>query len=383
MERRRIAFYAPLKAPDRGSLSGDRRIGQLLMRALLEAGYDVELAARLRSRESKGDVARQQRLRSAGERWAERLIRRYLRRPAVARPALWFTYHLYYKAPDWIGPAVTRALAIPYVVAEASHAPKRDREPWRMVHRAAAEAIGEADIIIALNSDDVGCLEQLVPAHRIAKLAPFIDIDAYRPRHTKEALRARLGGALGLHAARPWLVCVGMMRAGDKFASYRVLAAALLRLLGLDWQLLIIGDGPCREAVEDLFAPMAERVRFVGKVEPESVVQVLGACDLYVWPAVNEAFGLAFLEAQTAGLPVVSCQTRGVPDVVANGETGLLIPPDDARALALAVEELLKNDAKRMQMAAAGAHRCQRLHGIAPAARRLKTLLDPLFRRRD
>ena len=61
------------------------------------------------------------------------------------------------------------------------------------------------------------------------------------------------------------------------------------------------------------------------------------AADLYLWPAINEAYGMAFLEAQAAGLPVIAGRTGGVPAVVAADETGLLTPVGDAHAFAAAV----------------------------------------------
>src|SRR4030095_4370142 len=74
------------------------------------------------------------------------------------RPQAWFTYHLYHKAPDWLGPPVSRALGIPYLVAEASHAPKRAGGPWDLGQRAAAAAIAAADAILVLNPTDRDCL---------------------------------------------------------------------------------------------------------------------------------------------------------------------------------------------------------------------------------
>src|SRR3977135_2231917 len=120
----RIAFYAPLKPPDHPVASGDRRVGQLLLDALRGAGHSPFVASRLRSYDGAGDPLRQTRLRAIGEGGARRLLRQWRTQPAAA-PDLWFTYHLYYKAPDWLGPAISTALGIPYVVAEASHAPKR------------------------------------------------------------------------------------------------------------------------------------------------------------------------------------------------------------------------------------------------------------------
>ena len=120
MTPRRIAFYAPLKAPTHPTPSGDRRMARLLMQTLELAGAKVELASDFRSYDGQGDPARQKALRATGDILAAELIERYRAREDSARPTAWFTYHLYHKAPDWIGPKVAAALDIPYLVAEAS-----------------------------------------------------------------------------------------------------------------------------------------------------------------------------------------------------------------------------------------------------------------------
>ena len=113
----RVAFYAPLKAPDHPVPSGDRAIARLLLAALERAGatrgWEVDVASRLRSFDGAGDADRQARLREIGARIADRLLHRYREAPAGRRPDLWFTYHLYHKAPDWIGPVVSERLGIP------------------------------------------------------------------------------------------------------------------------------------------------------------------------------------------------------------------------------------------------------------------------------
>ena len=120
----RIAFYAPLKPVDHPIPSGDRQLGEALQEALRIRGHDTFVASRFRSFEGDGDARRQSRLAELGRRLGDRLVRRLSR--VERRPDVWFTYHLYHKAPDWLGPKVSRALDIPYVVAEASVAPLLD-----------------------------------------------------------------------------------------------------------------------------------------------------------------------------------------------------------------------------------------------------------------
>ncbi|MET0527664.1 MAG: glycosyltransferase family 1 protein, partial [Microvirga sp.] len=113
--RKPIAFYAPLKSPNHPLPSGDRTMARLLMKALDRAGFPPLLASELRTLDKSGDPARQDALRQQSLDESSRLIEHYKSLPETNRPCLWFTYHVYYKAPDWIGPRVSKALNIPYV----------------------------------------------------------------------------------------------------------------------------------------------------------------------------------------------------------------------------------------------------------------------------
>ena len=108
MAARRIAFYAPLKAPTHPTPSGDRRMARLLIQALEAAGAEVALASDFRSYDGQGDAARQKALRAKGTAVADRLVGQYRALGDGERPTAWFTYHLYHKAPDWIGPKSRR-----------------------------------------------------------------------------------------------------------------------------------------------------------------------------------------------------------------------------------------------------------------------------------
>jgi glycosyltransferase involved in cell wall biosynthesis len=266
----RIAFYAPMKPPSDPVPSGDRRMARLLISALTSAGHEVELASKLKARDGAGDAATQMTIRARGESIARKLIARYRKKP----PDVWFTYHVYHKAPDWIGPAVVEALGIPYVIAEASYAPKQAGGGWDMGHRAAAQAIGRADAVVVLNSNDAACVRPLLkPGAHMTALRPFLD--------AAPVMRARTTSP-----KTPLLLTVAMMRTGDKLASYRVLAEALTRLDDLDWQLVVVGDGPARQHVEAMFPA---RAKFVGELPSHRLPEIYAAADIFVWPAVREA----------------------------------------------------------------------------------------------
>jgi glycosyltransferase involved in cell wall biosynthesis len=347
-----LAFYAPLKSPDHPTPSGDRRMAQALLEALRRTGQAVELACRLRTYDRDGDLRRQQRLQALGERCATKLLRHY--QAGHDRPQAWLTYHGYHKAPDWLGPRVSAALRIPYILIEASFAPKQAAGPWALGHRATEQALRQADIVIGLTTLDLACLAPLVsPPAQLRHLPPFLDPAPYVAGEARDRHRATIAARWPMDPGCPWLLTVAMMRDDVKRDSYRLLAQALERIRDRPWQILVIGDGPARGEIEAAFALLGARAVFAGALPDAELPACYAACDLYVWPAVREAYGLAMLEAQAAGLPVVAGREGGVAEVVRHGVTGVLTPPREPKAFAQAVAALLADDARRHAMAAA------------------------------
>jgi len=373
----RIAFYAPMKAPDHPNLSGDRHIARLLVAALSGAGHDVDIASGFRSRDGHGDSRRQERIRDAGAGLAHRLLRRYRKLPEDLRPQLWFTYHLYHKAPDWLGPAVAGALGIPYVVAEASFAPRQADGPWALGHGAAREAIAGAAAIFNLNPGDAGCLGPLLDdPRRLVSLRPFVDLAAYPARVPGADARGVLAGRLNLPAHETWLVAVAMMRQGNKRDSYLLLADALARVESRGWRLIVVGDGPVRAEVEAAFAGFPSgQVVFAGRLESAALRTLVARCDLFVWPGVREPIGMAMLEAQASGVPVVTGRGPGIADIVQEGRTGRLVPRGDAGAFAAAVDGLLQDPGERAAMGARARKAVREHHDIAAASVTLDAVL--------
>lgn len=360
----RIAFYAPMKPPTHPVPSGDRLMARQLMAALAKAGHTVDLASDIRAWAAASDALRHREVAREAAAAADRLIDRWRRGPADRHPTLWFTYHLYHKAPDWVGPRVAAALGIPYVVAEASRAAKQADGPYGFGFRAADAALRQADLVIAMARADRPGLAAVVAADRLVVLPPFLDDAAVAQVRLGRA--GRVGAATG---AVPALLAVAMMRSGDKERSYTVLAAALARLADRPWHLTLAGEGPARNRVLQRFD--RDRVTAHGLLAPEAVAHLYAAADLYLWPSVNEAYGLALLEAQAAGLPAVAGRTGGVPDIVEDGVTGLLVPPEDEAAFAEATAALLDDPDRRAAFGKAAAAKVDRAHTLTAAAERL------------
>jgi L-malate glycosyltransferase len=133
-------------------------------------------------------------------------------------------------------------------------------------------------------------------------------------------------------------------------------AAATLSSRGVPLRVVLAGDGPARAKLTRLAVALGieERVDFRGEIPHGAVSAVLRELDVFVMPSRAEGFGVAALEAQAMELPVVATCVHGIPDVVRDGETGLLVPPGDLDALADAIERLAADAALRAEMGRAG-----------------------------
>jgi len=362
----RIAFHAPLKPPDHPVPSGDRQMARLLLRALERASHPVEVASTLRCYDGTGDPETQRRLFAEAANECERLRRLYADQPG-RRPALWFSYHVYYKAPDLIGPAMARALGIPYVVAEASRARKRLSGPWAGFAEAAEAAIDAASLALCLSERDRQAVEaHRPPGQRVAALPPFLEPPPPPPT------RSTIG-------TPPHLLTVAMMRPGDKLASYSRLAEALHILADRPWNLDVVGDGPAAAEVAALLAPFGPRVRLHGTRPPEALAEWYAGADLLLWPGLNEAFGMVYLEAQAHGTPAVAIDNAGTGTVIHDGVGGRLTGPSGAE-YAAAVAALL-DDPVRLTGLRTGARRhVEDHHSLNAAAARLDGLLKETLR---
>lgn len=352
-----VAFYAPLKSPEHPTPSGDRQIARNLMTALERAlNRPVTLASELRSFEPEGSTAAQQDISKIAHSEIARLLE------SKTAPAIWVSYHNYYKAPDLIGPEVSRAWNIPYVLIEATRASSRLTGPWEAFAHAAEAACNSADVIFHFTENDRFALARdRVGDQQIVELPPFLN---------RETLP--LAGT----CAGPMLA-VGMMRHKDKLASYALIADALDFLKTPDWRLDVVGDGPARAEVEAMFTRFGSRIRFLGALGQDVLQMTYGTAGQFVWPGVNEAFGMVYLEAQAAGLPVVAQNRAGVRDVLVPGSYP--DPDQGAAALAVRMDALLSDPCLRQREGERARRYIQDRHLLPAAAGTLRSTLQPLI----
>jgi glycosyltransferase involved in cell wall biosynthesis len=131
-----------------------------------------------------------------------------------------------------------------------------------------------------------------------------------------------------------------------------LLLHALGRLVGDAWTLTIAGDGPQRAPLELLAAHLgiADRIRFAGWLDGDGLVDAYHGANLFVYPSRHEGMPNAVLEAMASALPVIATRIAGNEELVGEGETGLLIEPENQQALEKALSDLMADGERRRRL---------------------------------
>ncbi|MCB1474324.1 MAG: glycosyltransferase [Rhodobiaceae bacterium] len=337
-----------------------------IMRALQDGGHDARLVSQLRAHFSDPDPAGLARLKRDAADETARILSEYAA-PQAWRPDLWLTYHNYYKAPDLIGPEVAQGLAIPYCGIESSFARKRRSDGWAEWSAAAEFGMRRARLNFWMTDVDRQGMSEIAFDDRLVAMPPFIDDAAFTTTAATEDSNCR--------PAR--FITIAMMRARAKLDSYRLLAEALAVCTDFDWTLDIVGDGPERSAVEALFAPVGARVSFSGELDRAGVAKACTGADALLWPGFDEAYGLVYLEAQAAGLPVVAIDRGPQREVIVAGATGLLTDAEPA-AYADAIRALACDHVRRSKMGQVAAVFVRNGRTVTAAARRFNAAFDAI-----
>ncbi len=186
-----------------------------------------------------------------------------------------------------------------------------------------------------------------VVSHFEAERAANDEADVYRPREN----------------VPPTIVHVGRL-SREKGADILIEAAHLLKLNGRAFRVTIVGDGPERANLEALVARygLTADVQFVGwQVDVDPYYRL---ATLVVTPSRRESLGLTVLEGMLRGRPVIACRVEGVPEIVSNGETGILIGSENPQELAQAIERLLDDPMLCHKLSRAGRQYVLRQHTI-------------------
>jgi glycosyltransferase involved in cell wall biosynthesis len=216
--------------------------------------------------------------------------------------------------------------------------------------------------------------QQVLPSN-VTVIYPGVDLTQFDVQETPSTVRCVLG--LPDQAA-----IIGVVARLDPLKGHADLIAALPRILQAapTTKLVFIGDGPTapdlRRQVHEV--GLTEQVHFLGA--RRDIPRLLRALDVFVLPSHQEGLGLAIIEAMAAGLPVVATRVGGIPEVVVDGETGLLVASGNSVELADAIVYLLSNPHTRQQMGVKGRQRVEVHFTAQQTAANLETLYCRLLR---
>ncbi len=219
-------------------------------------------------------------------------------------------------------------------------------------------AVRRARVVVATSRYSQGRIVEAygVPARKIVIVPELIDLDAWGtpPERPTDGIPAVLTVA-HLYPRK---------NVGTLLRAYALLADE-----GLPFRGWVVGDGPCRREWERLARRLGvdERVQFLGTVSRAELADRYRRAAVFCLPSRQEGFGIVFLEAMAHGVPIVAGRAGAVPETVPDGEVGLLADPDDPRALAACLREVLVHADLRQALGRAGRRRVERFRSAAVA----------------
>jgi sugar transferase (PEP-CTERM/EpsH1 system associated) len=198
--------------------------------------------------------------------------------------------------------------------------------------------------------------EVRIRAAKVVRIHNGVDIARYSPGDREES-RAAIGIA-------PGRTVVGTVGRLNPVKGQATLIQAFARLASTDAVLVIAGDGPCRDELQQCASRLGlgDRVRLLG--ERHDVPRVLRALDVFVLPSIAEGISNTVLEAMATGLPVVATRVGGNPELIAHGTTGRLVPPENAEALAEGIAEYVRDPIRRREHGAGARTRAVEVFGL-------------------
>lgn len=231
--------------------------------------------------------------------------------------------------------------------------------------------VAQADRVLVTSRYCADVVERAyqVPSSKIRIVPELIDLADWDARFVSARHRPR---------ERPTVLSVARMYPRKRLED--LLAAAVrLRDRLPDVQVRIVGGGPEQERLSRLHAALGleDTVHFLGEVPRARLAEEYVNADCFCLPSVQEGFGIVFLEAMAAGLPIVACRAAAVPEVVPDGVAGRLVPPRDPDRLADALEEILTNSVRRKELGEAGRRRAAEFSAASVAERFLDAVRLP------
>lgn len=368
----KISFYMPFKPFGHKNPSGDLITGMELHDFLTNNNHEVEIASTLRSRWLY--LKPWQFLNVTRER--NRIIDGLKRFPSD----VWLSYHTYYKAPDLLGPSCSSRLSVPYVIFQGIYSTKRKRSlktfPGFILNRRALQA---AQVVFTNKKTDELNLKRLLPEERVKYIAPGLIPDQFNfDLVARRALKDQWN--IG---ERRVVMTTAMLRPGVKTAGViKVIDSCLeLRKRGHDIILVVIGDGVNRTMIEqEGREKLSDNILFLGKIPRHELYRYYSAADVFAFPGIQESLGMVYLEAQSAGLPVVAFKNWGAKEAVVHNETGLLSSAEEPDTFTQDIETLIIDRHKRIKMRDSAKAHIRTNHDSAINYQAVNTKLEEVVR---
>jgi glycosyltransferase involved in cell wall biosynthesis len=295
-------------------------------------------------------------------------IVRYLRR---ARPQIVHTFML---PASLYGRSAAVAASVPVIIGTEVNIYERKRRHHILIERLLAGR--SACVVASAESVKRAYVQQLgISADAVRVIYNAVNWDRLRATETAHDVRAHLG-------IPDDSLVVGVVATLQDKKWHRVLLDAIAGTAGLEhvW-LMLVGDGPERGPLEAYATTLGirERVTFCGT--RRDLGNVLPAMDVFALPSLWEGLPLALLLAMGAGRPIVATRIAGIPEVVTDGETGLLVEPGDAQALGSALARLCNDEQFRTRLGASARAIARERFGADAYNRQITAIYEEFLQR--
>ena len=258
-------------------------------------------------------------------------------------------------------------------------------EVWQPLGWPRGASLRRADLVLGPSADTVQHLitKQRILPGKVQRLPWGLDPDF----EALVAAHAPISLPPGFPRTGRIILTVGRWARAEQYKGADNLIAVLPRVLKAapETSLVLVGDGDDRPRLELLARDLgvSEHAHFLHGLTPEQLFACYANCEVFALPSRGEGFGLVFLEAMAHAKPVIGGAHGGIPDIVEDGLTGLLVPHGDVERLAQALETLLNNPAGATEMGARGKDRVEKIFSFAQFQLRLTQILNNVLAQQE
>ncbi len=254
--------------------------------------------------------------------------------------------HSYGYFTTYAGAIVRRVRKIPLVITTHSDAGRPHLQKRLFNAITPLLTLRQAQRVIAITKSEAMYLRSLgVQSQRITVIPNGIDLAKFEGKNRR--IRNEESASI-LYVGRVYPEQKGLETLIRSISLISYSKRPIVNIVGEDWG----GSASLLNLANKL--KVQDRVKLLGRLDSDKLVQAYNSADLFVMPSLFEPFGIVLLEAMASGLPVVASRVGGIPEVVKEGKTALLVPPGNPEELRTAIEELLSNDRLRRAMGNAG-----------------------------